>query len=70
MEECIETFHVVTEDGQVLETFSGVCRSPYPYNCAVSGALMWAAERSQPVYITDENGQRLAVCTDNSHTPL
>jgi len=70
MEAYIETFHITTEDRQLIESFSGARRFPFPYNCAVSGAFMWAAKRSQPVYITDENGRRLAMVADNTHTPL
>lgn len=70
MEAYIETFHITTEDGQLIESFSGARRFPFPYNCAVGKACECAAKRNEPVYITDENGQRLAVCTDNSHTPL
>jgi len=70
MEECIETFHVVTEDGQVLETFSGACRFPFPYNYAMSSASERSAERNEPVFITDKNERRLAIVTENTHTPL
>jgi len=73
MEACIETFHVVTEDGQLIESFSGVSgarRFPFPYNCAVGKAFECAAERNEPVFITDKNERRLAIVTENTHTPL
>lgn len=66
----IETFYIVTENGQILENTSGAHQQPYPYNRAVSRALELAAERNEPVYITDEHKQRLAIVTDNAHTPL
>ena len=70
MEAYIETFHITTEDGQLIESFSGARRFPFPYNCAVGKAFECAAERNEPVFITDKNERRLAIVTENTHTPL
>lgn len=66
----MQTVHIATEDGEILDTVTGPHQMPFPYNEACFKAVTISNEHHMILYLLDENKVRCGQVDGGMYTPI